>query len=418
MTTIADLADLLTGPVTGDQGRDLVIGLVTTAPQPIPISVLRTAGTPEAAIVWALGEAEAQRSLDRLLWAASGFRSTASRGWLGIISEDVYGLPPRESDFATTNVTVTNATGVFGPFQPGELRLINDETQAVYENTETITLLPGANPVQPQVGPRRSTLGVKAIEAGSASSAQVGEISELETPLEGVTVTNLQPALGQDEESAESLTQRIDARIGVFGVPGATGFATGGSRSSFDSIARNGADNGGGVPRADGSRITVTRTQLVRDDETGIHTLYVADDDGPLATGDLTLVRDAVQAYGEWIGVEIEVENAVAVEIAVEGTITIRNAGASNDAILDQTDVELTRASRESPVGGFIIPPSEDGVITLRYIENAVESVGDTGKSTAFTLVDIVLDFPGGDTPLDVGEVAVLVRGEIQIVRI
>lgn len=419
MTTIADLAALLTGPATGEEGRTFVRELIATAPQPIPLVVLDTAGTHESAIVWALGDGEALRSADRLLYAASGFRSLASRPWLGIVALEIYGVPPRGADRATTNVTVTNSSGaVYGPFQIGELRLKNSTTEAIYENAEIVTLLFGVNPVLPQSGPRRATMGVRAVEAGEASTAQIGEIDELETPLEGVTVTNAQPAIGQDEESSESLNRRIDARIGTFGVDGATGFATGGTASSFESIALNGVDNGGGVPREDGSRITVTRTQLLRDDDTGELTLYVADDDGPLAGGDITLVEAAVQAYAEWIGTTVTVSNTVAVPILVEGTVTIQGAAATNAQIEAQWDVELAQASRIAPVGGFVIPPSLTGTIPLRYVENAIENAGDAGKATAFTLVDIELDAPTGATALDPGEVAVLTRGEIVIVRV
>lgn len=417
--TIADLAALLTGPMTGAEGRDFVRQLVATAPQPIPLEVLDTAGTHESAIVWALGEGEALRSSDRLLYAASGFRSLASRPWLGVVATEIYGLQPRPADRATTNETVTNGSGaVYGPFAVGELRLKNSTTEAIFENAEVVSILPAANPVLPQSGPRRATMGIRAVEPGAASTSQIGEIDTLETPLEGVTVTNLQPAIGQDEEDSASLNRRIDARIGTFGVDGATGFATGGTRSSFDAIALNGVDNGGGVPRPDGSRITVTRTQLVRDDDTGELTLYVADDDGPLAGGDITIVEAAVQAYAEWIGTTVTVSNTVAVTILVEGTVTIQGASATNAQIEAQWDIELTRASREAPIGGFVIPPALTGTITLRYVENAVESAGDAGKATAFTLVDVDLDTPAGATALAAGEVAVISRGEIGIVRL
>ncbi len=404
MTTIATLQQLLTGPMTGDQGRDLLRGLIATAPQPIPITVLDTPGTHEGAIVWALGEAEASRSSERLEFAKGGFRSTASRAWLGIQAREVYGLEPQEEDFATTNVTIENSSGaLYGPLPIGALRFVNSETQAVYANAEEVTI---------PIGPSEVTVGLIAIEAGTASDAQVGEIDSLETPLEGVTVTNPQPALGKDQESEDSLNRRIDARIGVLGVPGATGFATGGSASSFESIAKNGVDNGGGVPREDGSRVAVTRTQLVRDDETGELTLYLADDDGPLATGDVEIVAEPVQAYAEWICSDVTVENSTAVPVTVSGTLTITDTGADDDAILDQIDVELTAASRKAPMGGF-----NGGLVKLRYVENAVESAGDAGQTTAFTLVDISLSSPSGSTALDPGEVIVLSRGTITIVR-
>lgn len=406
MTTLATLQSLLTGPTTGDEGRNLIRGLIATAPFPIPISVIDTPGTHEGAIVWALGEAEAQRSAVRLEYARSAFRSTASRAWLGVVAEEQYGVVPRNETFATTSVTITNASGaLYGPFVLGELRFVNSTTNVVYQNAEEVTI---------PIGPSAVSVSVIAIESGTASDAQVGEIDRLETPLEGVTVANPQPALAQDEETAESLNDRIDDRIGTFGVPGATGFATGGTRSSFESIAKNGVDNGGGVPRADGSRIAVTRTQLVRNDSTGEQTLYVADDDGPIAGGDLTTVESAVQAYAEWISSTVDVVNATAVPVPVSGTVTVTRTSATNDQILLQIDVELVRGTRDAQMGGFA-PGSN---IPVRYVENYVESAGDVGKPTQFTLVDIALTEPAANVPLAVGEVAVLSRDNIHIVRV
>lgn len=404
MTTIASVESLLSGPTTGDEGRNLIRGLIATAPTPIPLSVIDTPGTHEGAIVWALGEAEAQRSLVRLEYAKSAFRSTASRDWLGVVAEEQYGVTPRNEDFATTNVTITNASGaLYGPFPLGTLRFVNDTTKAVYQNAEEVTI---------PIGPAATvTVGVIAIEAGTASDAQVGEINRLETPLEGVTVTNPQPALGQEAESAESLNARIDAKIGTLGVPGANGFATGGSASAFEAIARNGADNGGGVPRADGSRISVTKTRLIRDDAGGIPTVVFADDDGPLAVGDATLVSDEIIRYAEWIGTEVIAGNATPIPTTVSGTITITDCAATDTQVLAQIDAELTRANRIAPIGGF-----GSGFIQPKYIENAVESAGDAGKPTAFTLIDISLT-PGSPVLLQQAEIIILSRGTITIVR-
>lgn len=403
--TLLTAAELLSGPVTQPEGEALIRALITTAPEIIPVEVLDTPGAPEAAIVFALGAAEAQRSADRLLWARSAFRSTASRAWLGVVALEQYGVTPGSADYATTNLNIVNSSGaLYGPFTAGTLRAVNEETDAVYTNVEEVTI-----PILGSV-----IAGFVAIEPGSASNAAIGEISRLETPLEGVTVTNAQPALGTDEESAVSLNERIDARLGTFGVPGATGFSTGGTASAYEALARGGFDNRGGVPRADGSRITVTRTQIVLDILTGALTLYVADDDGPIATGDLTTVETLVQSYAEWIGAQVDVANSIAVPVTVSGALTIRGASATNAQILAGIDDELVASSKGCPIGGF--PPSSSA--PLRYVENAVESAGDAGKLTAFTLVDIALSAPVGATALAAGEVLVLARGTITITRV
>jgi len=405
MTTIATIEEILAGPVTQAEGESFVRGLIATAPAPIPLATLNTPGTPESAIVYALGAAEAQRSLDRQLFAQSGFRGSCSRAWLDVVAPETYGVTPRAKDFATTPLTIENTSGaLYGPFIAGTLRFVNDVNNAIFTNTVTASI---------PIGP--STVGIDAIaiEAGIASTSSVGDISRLETPLEGVSVTNLQPAIGTDAESAESINDRIDARLGAFGVPGA-GFATGATDTALESLAKNGFDNGGGVARDDGSRIVVSRSRVELDGLTGVTTLYLADDDGPLDGSDLLLVEALVQAYGEWVTLDIAVANTTAVSVTVDGTITIRGAAATDAQILAQIDVELIGASRACPIHGF--PPSNGA--PLRYVENAVENAGDAGKLTAFRLVDIVLSSPTGATSLAENEVLVLARGTITIVRV
>lgn len=401
MTTVEEL---LTGPVTGAEGRRFIRDLLATAPQPIPVQVLDTPGTPESAIVFALGEGEAVRSADRILFARSAFRSTASLAWLRIVALEEFGVTPRDADYATTNLTVTNASGaLYGPFAAGEIRFVNNATDppSVYANDATVSFA---------VGPSVTSVGIRAIEPGSASTANVGEIDSLETPLEGVTCTNAQPAIGQDAQDIESLNASIDARLGTFGVGGS--FSTGGATSSYDSIARNGVDLGGGVPRADGTRITVTRTKLVLDILSGIYTLYVADEDGPLASGDLALVESAVQTYAEWIGAQIVVANVSMVPLEVNGALTIAKCAAYDAALLDAIDAALLDATQRTPIGGY------SGAISVRYVENIIESVGDAGKTTAFTLVDVALSTPTAPTALADNEVLIASRGTISITRV
>jgi hypothetical protein len=119
-----------------------------------------------------------------------------------------------------------------------------------------------------------------------------------------------------------------------------------------------------------------------------------------------------VQAYAEWIGSQIEVENVSTVAQVVDGTITIARASATDTEILDAIDDALLLATTTAPIGGFT------GAISVRYVENAVESAGDAGKTTAFTLVDVVLLQPTTAIALDPNEVIILSRGTISIVRV
>lgn len=399
MTAFLDLIE----PINGDEGREFVRGLIATAPDPIPPEVLDTPGTPDGAIVYALGEGEAIRSNDRALFAASASRATASRPYLGVIASDVYAVPPRGQTFATTDVLLSNASAsYYGPFAAGELRFVNDVSEKLYVNTNPVgTIVAGATNV---------SISVRALEAGSASTAQPNEITRLETTLNGVIVTNPAAAIGRDEETSESLNGRIDAKIGSLGQPGARGWNTGATSTSFEAVAKNGPDDGGGCVRADGTRVEVTRTQVVTNYATGDVTLYLADDDGPINGGDVAVVEDPVQTYAEWVGVEVDVQNSTLVTISYSGTLTIKanSVSATDNEIRAAVQVELTAAGRALQIG--------EGP-TLDYGKNAILNAGDSSKTTAFRVVSLVLTNPLANTVLSAGQVASLVLGTFTIVR-
>jgi Fe-S cluster assembly iron-binding protein IscA len=400
MSTFEELLD----PMTADEARTLLRELVITSPAQIAEEVLDTPTTSEAAIVYALGEAEATRSDDRAFFARSATRSTATAPHLRVIANEQFSLPPKEQTFATTDIELDNTSdSTYGPYDARQFIVRNENTKKLYANVEEITsIAPGASGM---------VIGVEAVEAGTESDALPNEITELETPLAGVTITNPAAALAQDEEGVTALNGRIDAKIGSLGEPGARGWNTGATSTAFEAVAKNGPDDLGGCVREDGSRIDVTRTQVVRNDVTGDITLYVADDDGPLVSGDVTTVEEAVQLYTEWLGLEVSVENSTLVTVTYSGTLTIYSRGSSSDddAITAQIDVELLAAGRALQIG--------EGP-TLDYGKNAILNAGDSGKATAFRVKSLVLSAPLADTVLSDGEVVSMVRGTITIVRV
>lgn len=400
---MAAFEDLLED-MTADEARTLLRELVITSPAQIAEEVLDTPTTSEAAIVYALGEAEATRSSDRAFFAASAARSTASAPYLRVIAREQFSLEPKVETFATTNIEADNTSdSTYGPYAIGQFIVRNSVSDALYSNTAEIVSIPPGAVAQ--------VIGVKAIVAGTASDALPGEITELETPLNGVTVTNPAAALAQDDESATSLNSRIDAKIGSLGEPGARGWNTGATTTAFEAIAKNGIDDGGGCVRADGSRIDVTRTQVVRNDVTGTITLYLAGNDGPLVAGDVTNVLEAVQTYTEWLGLTVNVLNSSLVTVTYNGTLTIysRGVSATNAEILAQIDAELLAAGRALQIG--------EGP-TLDYGKNAILNAGDSANATAFRVKSLTLTLPVADTVLANGQVVSMVRGTITIVRV
>jgi hypothetical protein len=397
--------ELLQSQITQDQALAALKTWILSAPSPPEEITLDTPGTAENAFLWMLALAEEFRSDDRAKYALAAFRSTAPLAYLRLIAIEVFGLPVQVAGYATTPITITNTSGnQYGPYEPGELRFVVDATKAIFENTEVITIQPAQ--ITPLVYWVES-FAIRAIETGTASNAEIGDIDRLETALEGVTVTNLAAALTVDDETAESINQRIDARIGLFGVAGAGGMSSGGPETAVESIALSGSDNGGGCVRANGTRVTVTRVKLIRDDATGISTLYVADDDGPLNVDDLDVLQNGpspgviseVVWYAERVCSRVDVENTAVNTIAPEAAITIRKSALTDDQIRDAVNAAFPLAARAVPIGGFDITPSKG--VPKEYVEGAIRGAL-IGK---VTLVNITLSAPSGTTAMAEDEI-------------
>ncbi len=402
-------AALLESNVTPEQARAYFRERLLTAPSPTPAEVLDTPGTPESAFVHVLGEAEAARSEDRAAFAAAGYRSTAPLSWLRLHAIEFFGMAVRVAGFAATTVVLTNASGnQYGPYEPGELRFVASDTRAVYENTETVTLEPAT------LTPAIASVAVRAIEAGTGSNAGVGEIDRLESALEGVSVENPTPALTVDDEDAASINRRIDARVGLQGVPGAGGVSSGGPASAVESIALSGSDNGGGCRRSDGSRVEVTRTRLERDDSTGVSTLYVADNGGPILAPDLVIVGDEVTFFAERVGSEVVTANSAVVNIPVSGSLVVRKTAMTDAEIVAAIAAALPAASTAVPIGGFEIPGPPTGLVPREYIEGAIRGAG-AGKWATIT---IALSSPVVDTALATNAIPNFQAGAFAITRI
>lgn len=407
MTTAVDL---LGQQVTQEQALAALKGWVLSAPSPPEETTLDTAGTPENAFLYALSVGDAFRSDDRARMALAGFRTTADIEFLRLHSIEFFNLPVQVASFGTTVDELTNASGnQYGPFEPGELRFVHKTTKALYENTAVVTIEPAQlSPLVESV----LSVAIRAIEAGTGSNAAIDDIDRLETPLEGVTVTNTQPVIASDDESKESINRRIYALIGLFGPAGADNFSTGGPSTAVESIALNGRDKGGGCLRPDGSRVQVTRSKLLRDDATGVSTLYVGDDDGPLDSGDLATVEEEVQWYAERICSTVEVSNVVVNSITVNATMTIRKTSLLNSEIEAAVTASFPAAALAVPIGGFAVSP--DDAVPKEYIEGAIRGAA-AGK---WQTVTIAVTLPAADVVMAANEVAVFVLGTLTTTRI
>jgi hypothetical protein len=403
---------LLQTQVTQEEALAALKGWILSASDPPEETTLDTPGTPENAFLWALSIAEETRSTDRADYALAAFRSTAPLEWLRLHALEM-GLAVQFAGYATTNVTATNSSGnaypSAGVYEPGELRVVNDSTKAIYENTQQVAIAPAQ--LLPFV-PSTITFGVRAIESGTGSNAGIGEIDRLETALEGVTVTNPSAAITVDDETKESINQRIDALYGIAGVAGADNLSTGGPEKALEAIALNGRDKGGGCLRADGTRVRVAGTKAVRDDSIGESILYIRDDDGPLEPADVVVVGDEVTWYAKRVCSTVTTANVSNTTITVNASMTVRKTSLTDSEIYAAIDAAFPFAAQDVPIGGFDLSP-DDGV-PIEYIEGAIRGAA-AGK---WQIVTIAVTLPAALVVLTASQVPEFVRGTIAITRI
>lgn len=135
------------------------------------------------------------------LIAQMGFVDFAAGTWLTIVAKYQYGLDRIAATFATGTMSLTNAGGGIYSWDPGELTVICGVTGKEYVNVAAVNL--GA----------LATVAAQfvAIEAGSESSAAIGQIATVNGVPDVVTVTNTTTFAGADAESDPRLRARCKA---------------------------------------------------------------------------------------------------------------------------------------------------------------------------------------------------------------
>lgn len=139
--------------------------------------------------------------------AASGFLEYARGPWLRMIARYVYDVEPTDATFATGEIVLTNQGGGLYSGGAGDLVVRNAVTGKAYRNVASYELGSGIG--------NTLTLTVVALEAGSKSNANTGDIHEFVTTLNRVTVTNPTALIGRDDESPAELRAKCREKLGA-----------------------------------------------------------------------------------------------------------------------------------------------------------------------------------------------------------
>lgn len=307
--------------------------------------------------------------------ANAGFPATAAGEWLDIAAQ--YGgfdLTREAASYAQCTVQVTNATGGVYSATAGQLVVRNANTSKEYANVGAISLNNGGSQLYT----------FQAVEAGTGSNAAVGEITKLTTSVSGLTVANTSAAIAVDEESDESLRERI--RLAPL------------AENQFgpSEAYRYWAQR---ATRPDGTNVGVTRVKTIAGAD-GTLRVIVASDVGtiPDDADNLDRVEASVRTNALTMGPTLVVESAASHPITGIVTVSIYS-----DANLSEAEVEslvtsaLDARVRRLPIGGDSDGDSnddDDGVFYLSSFLAAVQSAHPAilrASSSTFTS-DLAID--------------------------
>jgi phage-related baseplate assembly protein len=347
---MATLAELTT-PLTPAQVQESIYGVLAALG-------VNTAGWKPGAVVRALitGVSTVLAAFTELTAAVarSGFLEYSSDAWLTLVARHTYGVERIPATFAAGNITLSNSGGGVYAFDPGDLIVVNPTTGKGYRNTASASL-----------GALQSGLvvAVQAIEAGSGSTSAPGTITQLETTLPGVTVTNANAIVGADEETDTALKARCRDRFEAL--------SPNGPANAYDYFARS-------AVRADGTAIGVTRTRVMNGGNGTVTVSCATATGGVTGTAgnpatDLGAINRTIQLNAVPLGVTCNVQTATVQTVNVTYAVWIYSSAGLTDAQVRSTVADaITAYIAARPIGGDNATPTVTGNLYVSGLIGAI----------------------------------------------
>jgi uncharacterized phage protein gp47/JayE len=372
--------ETLTTPLTRTQVQESIysamaaLGVTTTTWK--PGAVVRAIVTGVSIVIAAFSQLIA-------LLARSAFLEFSTGDWLTLVALHVYDVTRNPGTFATGSVVLDNTGGGIHSGDPGDL-VVRTEDGRTYRNTAAFAVAAFETGV---------VVPIQAVELGSASTAAPNAITEFETPLIGVTVTNPAAVVGSDPESDPALRSRCRERTGPL--------SPNGPRDAYSFVARS-------ATRADGSAIGVTRVRPVPDGIGGVD-VYLATATGGV-TGDaedpetdLGAIADAIHRLVEPIAVTPRVQSADSEPIPVTYTLWLKDdTGLTSAEIEEAIEDRLVTFMATQPIGGNKLPGESTGRVYVAAIKSLIGCVFESST------LNVDVTAPAADVDLDPNEAPVL----------
>lgn len=291
--------------------------------------------------------------------AAGGQLDNAEKGWLTLYAKGRYGLDRTPAVVAVHEVELTDAASA-GPFTitPGQLWFSNAGGMR-FTNVDGGTLDEGGT----------LTLQVRAESPGAAYNVGLGTITNMLTPLPGVTVTNTAVITsGTDEETDAALKQRCRDRWGELGI--------GGTAAAYRNWAQEASDQ---VTR-------VLATPSGADDGT-VDVLIAG------AAGAIDDQVDIVQAFLDErvpLSAEAVVASATNATIALVGTVYVTASQLATAKA--QGEANIAALAMATEIGGNDIGGGAKGIALSEIIGRLMAPAGVRNVVLSAPLADVVLD--------------------------
>lgn len=341
-------------------------------------AVTRTMAVAASACFAALSELQAEG-------IRGGFLEYARGPWLRIKARFDYGVEPDDATFATGELVLTNTGGGLYEVDAGDLIVKNTATGKAYRNVASFEL--GALATV--------TITIIALEAGAASNANAGAVTDFVTQLARVECVNPTALIARDAESPAEIRARCSEKLGSLSPLGPW--------DAYAFAART-------AKMSTGESAGVTRSLVTRDGYGNLY-LHIASGSGAIGgtVGDLATpigaVDDAVGRLAEPLGVTAHVVSAVGAVVTVAYQAWVwSTSGLTADGVRDTVAAALRTFISTHPIGGVKLAPGDAigrvYVDTLRaVIHNALPEI-----------FRIVMVTPSADVELTASQVPVLLH--------
>jgi hypothetical protein len=269
------------------------------------------------------------------------FLPKATGGYLQLLAVYVYNIPSAllQATFATGNVTLTNSGGGSYTQAIGSVTVSNPTTGAQYTNTAPFTLNPSSS----------LSISVECTVPGLAGSSNPGTVTNMVTPLSGVSVSNPVAIIGLDAPTDAQIRAMCVASLAIRSVRG--------PRNAYSyaiSIATNSVT---------GNKVNINRS-FVGASSTGIVTVVLASPAGAPDANDVTGVATSIEA-----------------NVRPEG-ITVMTSGATNVNYSPTLNPTVTAPSNVTPA---VVQTAINSAISS-YISNVFPIGGVTADDDAHPL--------------------------------